>query len=159
MKTTRYGKCLFYNLGKQRIKNRTGTQVVVFRSCYFDSESFGEITIAGPQSGLVFYGAYNKSDQVSMFIDLCPHSPTDNWSSSICRRFEHFLRRWGWRIDAHETANHRPARFIKSNLSLSSWIRDEIWKLRDQRSLFLSNIFLREMSGTTLSLFPQSRFI
>ncbi|CAG5109902.1 Oidioi.mRNA.OKI2018_I69.chr2.g4371.t1.cds [Oikopleura dioica] len=49
MKTTRYGKCLFYNL-----------------------ESFGEITIAGPQSGLVFYGAYNKSDQTTgalQFVD------------------------------------------------------------------------------------------
>ncbi|CBY08109.1 unnamed protein product [Oikopleura dioica] len=46
---TRYGRCLFYNL-----------------------ENFGEMTIAGPQSGLVFYGAYNKSDQTTgalQFVD------------------------------------------------------------------------------------------
>ena len=48
---TRYGYCLYYRLA---------------------SHDTGSISIAGPQSSLVFYGAYNKSDATTgalQFVD------------------------------------------------------------------------------------------
>ena len=39
---------------------------------HIDSDHFnGNISIAGPQSSLIFYGAYNKSDTTTGFETLC----------------------------------------------------------------------------------------